>query len=137
MPNDAKLGLVVGVVVVIAVAVVFFRKDAVTARPAAEAAATAVPGAAPPAAAPRGQYRTLRARTATRIEDVPARGQRHIVKEGDTLFTLAQFYYKDGNKFVDIYRANQEVLKTPDPLVPGTVLIIPDLPDPTASAELP
>ncbi len=27
MPNDAKLGLVVGVVLVIAVAVIFFRKD--------------------------------------------------------------------------------------------------------------
>jgi hypothetical protein len=28
MPNDAKLGLVVGVVLVIAIAVVFFRREA-------------------------------------------------------------------------------------------------------------
>ena len=33
MPNDAKLGLVAGVVVVILIAVVFFRKDVAEANP--------------------------------------------------------------------------------------------------------
>jgi hypothetical protein len=42
MPNDAKLGLVVGVGLVIAVAVVFFRKDLATATPTADRAAAAV-----------------------------------------------------------------------------------------------
>jgi hypothetical protein len=43
MPNDAKLGLVVGVVVVIAVAVVFFRKEAPASPPGDQAAAIARP----------------------------------------------------------------------------------------------
>lgn len=42
MPNDAKLGLVVGVGLVIAVAVVFFRRDLATVTPSADRAAAAV-----------------------------------------------------------------------------------------------
>jgi hypothetical protein len=60
MPNDAKLGLVVGVGLVIAVAVMFFRREAPASPPAAEPApagivqspphGTARPAAAHPAA---------------------------------------------------------------------------------------
>ena len=43
MPNDAKMGLIVGVVVVIAIAVLFFRGDAPAGLPlAGEAAAASV-----------------------------------------------------------------------------------------------
>jgi hypothetical protein len=42
MPNDAKLGLIVGVVVVVAVAVVFFRKDGPNAFPLTGEATAAV-----------------------------------------------------------------------------------------------
>lgn len=42
MPNDAKLGLVVGVALVIAVAVIFFRKDLASATPTADRAAATV-----------------------------------------------------------------------------------------------
>ncbi len=54
MPNDAKFGLVVGVGLVIAVAVLFFHKDAGPAD-IGDASANAKPGAAtrPPAHAPR------------------------------------------------------------------------------------
>ena len=34
MPNDAKLGLVVGVAMVVLIAAIFFRKDAAQAQPA-------------------------------------------------------------------------------------------------------
>ena len=54
-------------------------------------------------------------------------GRRHTVQEGETLFTLAQHYYGDGERFVDLYRANRGVVKTPDALEPGTVLEIPEL----------
>jgi hypothetical protein len=72
MPNDAKLGLVVGVGLVIAVGVVFFRRDLVTAqagdRPAgAVTAATAPPAAATPTPPPLGvrdQLHPVKARTA-------------------------------------------------------------------------
>jgi nucleoid-associated protein YgaU len=131
MPNDAKLGMIVGVGLVIAIAVVFFRKDGVLNQPGADqAAATAATSANP---APTPGYRAVSgpvpARTAIRTGSVAAQGQRrHTVVEGETLFSLAQHYYHDEKKFVDIYRVNQEVVQTPDRLAPGTVLVIPDLP---------
>jgi nucleoid-associated protein YgaU len=133
MPNDAKLGLVVGMGLVIAVAVVFFRKDAAADNPSAdEVSAIRVrsAGQVPPYAAPRNTYRPVKARPTSRstADDETAAGeQRHTVQEGDTLFALARRYYGDGDKFVEIYRANREVLQTPDQLPPGTVLVIPDL----------
>lgn len=125
MPNDAKLGLVVGVGLVIGVAVVFFRKD--LAPPPADApAANAVspaPAAAP--AVPRGQTRPTRARAMGRTAEAVL--ARHTVQPGDTLFSLAQHYYGDGDRFADIYHTNRNVLKAPEPLPPGTVLVIPEL----------
>jgi hypothetical protein len=50
MPSDAKFGLAVGVTLVIAVAVLFYRKEPTTAGPPPTPAATAVPlPAVPPA----------------------------------------------------------------------------------------
>src|SRR5438309_782901 len=48
MPNDAKLGLVVGVGLVIAVAVLFFRKEAPPDAPAGEAAPAGIVHPIPP-----------------------------------------------------------------------------------------
>jgi hypothetical protein len=54
MSKDAKLGLVIGIALVIVIAVVFFRKDATVAKAATESTAAAVkpkgsvPGAATP-----------------------------------------------------------------------------------------
>jgi hypothetical protein len=42
MTKDAKLALVIGIAIVIVVAVVFFRKDATTAKAASEPTAAAV-----------------------------------------------------------------------------------------------
>jgi hypothetical protein len=42
MTKDAKLGLVIGIALVIVIAVVFFRKDATTAKAASEPTAAAV-----------------------------------------------------------------------------------------------
>jgi nucleoid-associated protein YgaU len=141
MPNDAKLGLVLGVTLVIAVAVVFFRRDLATAQPneeptsavngaAAPPAAPTTPPAAPPNAV-RDQLHPVKARTAERTTEVRAGGpssRRHTVRAGDTLFSLARHYYGDGDRFVDLYRANRGTLKSPDALEPGTVLVIPDVP---------
>ena len=55
MPNDAKLGLIVGVGLVILVAVVFFRKDSSAAPPPAPAAAA--PDAPPANAMSQGLIR--------------------------------------------------------------------------------
>lgn len=50
---------------------------------------------------------------------------RYNVKEGDTLFKIAQFYYKDGNKFDKIAAANK--LASPDYIETEQVLEIPKL----------
>jgi nucleoid-associated protein YgaU len=128
MPNDAKFGLVVGVGLVVTVAVVFFRKDSLAALPPKEEKAIiAVPTAQPtrPPAA-RQQYRPVPAKKATRTAET-REGRRHVVEDGDTLFSLAVRYYGAADKFVEIYRVNRDVLTTPEHLEPGTVLTIPDL----------
>jgi nucleoid-associated protein YgaU len=140
MPNDAKFGMIVGVGVVIAIAMVFFRKDPGSNLPlTSEAAAATV--AAPSPASPdtlRGSYRPVRAKTAIQT-DTPVGAlrseQRHVVAEGDTLFSLAQHYYGDKGRFGEIYQMNRECLATPDLLTPGMVLLIPQLPDPDERRE--
>jgi nucleoid-associated protein YgaU len=134
MTNDAKLGLVAGVSLVVVVAVVFFRKDLVSAQSAQE---TALPAAPSPATTlplvPGGQQRSVqgRAMIQTREAAEPTSGVLyHTVQDGETLFTLAQRYYNDGERFIEIYRRNRDVLRTPDSLPPGTVLVIPDLSNP-------
>jgi nucleoid-associated protein YgaU len=117
MPNDAKLGLVLGVGIVIVVAVVFFRKES----------SPGGPGDAPPAAV-GDPSRPVKARpTALRKDaDAEPQGRRHTVKDGDTLFSLAEEYYGDKERFLNIYQANRAALKSPDQLPAGTVLVIPE-----------
>jgi nucleoid-associated protein YgaU len=126
MPNDAKLGLIVGVGVVVAVAVVFFRKEpAMGVRTPGDPAAASVGAAAPPA--PQAPDRQVRARTSSREikQDNSGSIREHTVAEGETLFSLAVRYYGDKSKFADIYLANRSKVHEPDQLTPGTVLVIP------------
>ena len=58
MPGDAKLGLVVGLGVVLTVAVVFFRKDGIAAPPAHATAAAVLPIPAEPVAKPKPAAKT-------------------------------------------------------------------------------
>jgi hypothetical protein len=67
MPNDAKLGLVIGLGLVIAVAVIYFRGDSAGRKE--ETASTAVkPAATYRQPAPRGQSRPTKARPAVQTE---------------------------------------------------------------------
>jgi nucleoid-associated protein YgaU len=129
MPNDAKLGLVVGVGLVIAVAVLFFRKDTPYGTPNGDPAPAGIVRPFPLPSSSSASGRTAPARpTAWTIEpSSPAVGpQRHTVQEGDTLFTLARRYYGDAERFDAIYQANRGVLRSPDPLPVGAELVIPD-----------
>jgi nucleoid-associated protein YgaU len=79
---------------------------------------------------PAGRQRSVKASTTIQtreVAEIPQGARHHIVQEGETLFNLAQRYYNDGDKSGEIYRVNRNVLKTPDALPPGTVLVIPDL----------
>jgi nucleoid-associated protein YgaU len=129
MPNDAKLAMVIGVGIVVAVAIVFFHKDIVNGYGSGDRPpANGVNPPGPDPAAPAGGPRQLVTGRPTSLVKPAADSRRHTVAEGDTLYGLAERYYGDGEKFIDIYQANREVLKRPDRLDVGTVLIIPDLP---------
>jgi nucleoid-associated protein YgaU len=118
MPNDAKLGMVFGVGLVIIVAVIFFRKDTTAADPFAT-----IPKSAPAITqVPRPANTNPPART----ETPPAGGKKYVVEDGDTLMGLARRYYGSGEKFDVIYQANRDQLTTTDRLRPGMVLTIPD-----------
>ena len=55
----------------------------------------------------------------------------YTVKEGDTLWTLAERYYKDGTKYKKIFNANKteskgfHVIANPSKIYPGWVIKIP------------
>jgi nucleoid-associated protein YgaU len=50
----------------------------------------------------------------------------HEVQSGDTLSAIAQKHYGDANGYSRIFEANRPMLKDPDSIYPGQVLIIPD-----------
>lgn len=56
---------------------------------------------------------------------------KYTVKEGDTLFSIAQSYYNDGYKYPSIVEANK--LTNENILTPGQVLEIPKLPETATS----
>jgi nucleoid-associated protein YgaU len=127
MPKDARLGLVVGVALVIAVAVVFFRKDG-----AGGLTVFAEPGLSKPADATPNPAAHHDAGHAAPVNQVsmpkgspPDRNDRHVIRPGDTLFSIAQQRYGDGEQFYAIYQANRDVLKSPDNLPSGVTLRLP------------
>jgi nucleoid-associated protein YgaU len=129
MPNDAKLGLVCGVGLVIVVAVVFFRKDGSNGAAPADPAAIGKPSVPAPPATPEAEPRPAPARPGLRQAGAPAAavsGRRHTVRAGDTLFHLARYYLGDGAKSDRIVRVNPQLAGLSGPLPPGTVLVIPD-----------
>lgn len=58
---------------------------------------------------------------------------KYTVKEGDTLFIIAENYYQDGEKFTEIAKANS--LTNPDQIEKGQVLEIPKLETQLAQAS--
>jgi len=49
----------------------------------------------------------------------------YTVKSGDTLWRIAENCYGDGSKYPQIFEANQDLLTSPESVVPGQVLQIP------------
>jgi nucleoid-associated protein YgaU len=50
----------------------------------------------------------------------------HTVKSGDSLSKLAKQYYKDANKYMQIFNANKDQLKNPDAINVGQKIKIPN-----------
>ena len=114
MSKDAKLGLILGIALVIVIAVVFFRKDPSQAKASTDTTAAAVK---PKPNVPGPALSEARPTTGVR---------QHIVMEGENLFTIAERYYGDRSRFILIFEANRDRLATPERPTPGTVLIIPE-----------
>ena len=119
MSKDAKLGLVIGIAVVIVIAVVFFRREPTAAKAGTETAAVK----------PKGVVPAFNAPAVPQGRGTAKAGRTHTVVAGDTLSSLAEQYYHDRRKFVAIYDANQHVLSSSEDLTPGIVLTLPDLPE--------
>jgi len=49
----------------------------------------------------------------------------HIVQRGETLSSISLQYYDTANRWKRILEANQDTIKNPDRITPGTKLIIP------------
>ncbi len=133
MPNDAKLGLIVGVGLVVLASVVFFRKDGPIGTPVAQVPSSTRGTSAAATGPGRGPIQAMPAKGTPRGESNRA-VRRHTVQEGETLPDLALRYFGDREKSTEIARANPGVLSDSQELTPGTVLTIPDAPDGSPSA---
>lgn len=49
----------------------------------------------------------------------------HVVKSGDSLWSIARKYYGDGAKYTKIYNANKDKIKNPSLIMSGQKLVIP------------
>ena len=48
------------------------------------------------------------------------------IQKGDTLWKVAEIYYKDGSRYPEIVEANLEVIKDADKIYPGQMIRIPN-----------
>jgi nucleoid-associated protein YgaU len=51
----------------------------------------------------------------------------HTVQSGESLSKIAKHYYKDANKYNNIFEANRDKLKSADLIHPGDELVIPNI----------
>ena len=50
----------------------------------------------------------------------------HVVKPGESLSKIAKTHLDDANRYMDIFNANKDKLKSPDLIHPGQELVIPN-----------
>jgi nucleoid-associated protein YgaU len=123
MPRDARLGLVVGVALVIVIAVIFYHGDG-TAGTAGNVGTRS----------PTLTGREVNKAAPTSPQPTPAPGlpptariRSHVVQEGETLSSLATHYYGDAALSSLLFRANRSQLRSPGADLPvGAVLVIPE-----------
>jgi nucleoid-associated protein YgaU len=67
----------------------------------------------------------------------PATGITHTVRKGESLAAIARRYYRDTERWRQIYEANRHVLPSPDLVKEGTILRIPGIDAATAATTRP
>lgn len=55
----------------------------------------------------------------------PVQKPPYIVQSGDTLWKIADEQLGDGNRYTEIFEANRDVLESPDHILPGQELKVP------------
>jgi len=50
----------------------------------------------------------------------------YVIQKGDTLWKIAEIFYKDGSRYTEIVAANKEVIKDADKIYPGQTILIPN-----------
>jgi hypothetical protein len=121
MPNDAKVGMILGLGLVILIAVVFFQKEGVNATsPPGKPSAAAVHSARPMSPPVTRGSSGVEAGNTERRGPAPGQVQSHTVREGETLFTLADRFFNDGRKILETYQKNRGAPQEPAPGVSGS-----------------
>ena len=132
MPKDFKIGLFVGLVLVIGAMLWLSTHPSLSTRArmlgpesaGAEREPIEQPGFAPN----RPDSRSAGADTGS--EKKPGKSAKtpryHTVREGETLSGISYQYYGSENKWQKIRDANREIIKDVSKLKPGTKLIIPE-----------
>lgn len=59
------------------------------------------------------------------LDPVASDSQYYTVVKGDTLSKIAKHFYSNANAYPKIFEANKPMLKSPDLIYPGQILIIP------------
>ena len=72
------------------------------------------------------KVRSLSAKTERNEEKLKTSSTTYEIKRGDTLFDIAQYHYKDGNKWRKIFNANKKVLKNSNSIPAGKIIVIPE-----------
>ncbi len=49
----------------------------------------------------------------------------HVVQSGETLSKIAKLHFDDANRYMEIFKANTDLLKDPNLIHPGQKLLIP------------
>jgi nucleoid-associated protein YgaU len=50
----------------------------------------------------------------------------YVIQKGDTLWKIAEIYYKNGARYTEIVAANKEVIKDADKIYVGQTIVIPN-----------
>ena len=137
MHRDFKIGLISGMVVVIAATIYLATRPDLSfnrLRPRNSPASRQSPGLLP--AAPNSLYTPLppappentsdRDWTAYEQTEKIETQKFHIVRKRETLSDVARQYYGSPAKWQKIYNANRNVVSNPNAVRPGTKLILPE-----------